>query len=234
VNCPDCGNANPPGEAFCEYCGRALSEQADSRKTHLDRGGAPASPDPSKRRTVYEPKAAASPAAPSASRSPVDDPFAAPPPRRVVHDPVDPFRAALQGPPPAPAAAPTNAPRRGTQIDRSGAPVRRVGAVLVAFARADDAGTVFALRHGRNTVGRDEANDVRLDDGRVSGQHGFVFVRDDGASFIDVSTNGSIVDGRAVLGQQVDLAHGSWLRLGGTCLVFASLPVLPAQAWDEA
>lgn len=249
MNCPECGNTNPPGEAYCEYCGHPLGQASELRKTNLDRGAAspPATPDPGKRRTIYEPRSAASPSAPgslagpaaqarpsdAAPAAPPVNPFAAPPPERAVYDPSNPFRAALQAPA-TPLSAPSPPPRSATRIDRVDTNTRRAGAVLVAYARPDAPGVVHTLRMGRNTVGRDESNDIRLDDGRVSGQHAFVFVREDGASFIDVSTNGSVVDGRALIGEQTSLGDGGWLRLGGTCLVFVRLPALPALAWNES
>jgi pSer/pThr/pTyr-binding forkhead associated (FHA) protein len=93
---------------------------------------------------------------------------------------------------------------------------------------------VFVLAEGRNTVGRDEGQDLRLEDGRVSGQHAFLFVRADGVSFIDVSTNGSLVDGKPVHGRQVDVDTGAVLRLGDTVLVLTRLAPVPAGAWGGA
>lgn len=238
MNCPECGNANRAGAAECEFCGHALTAEAASRRTQLDRAPPP---DPAKRRTVYEP----GPGAPA--RPQADDPFTSPPPKRPVYDPHDPFRAAIVPPraPAAPVAAPaagappfvppaadSATPRQPTVI---GQPVaRRPGAVLLALAGPEDPGRVFVLAEGRNTVGRDEGQDLRLEDGRVSGQHAFLFVRADGVSFIDVSTNGSLVDGKPVHGRQVDVDTGAVLRLGDTVLVLTRLAPVPAGAWGGA
>ncbi len=102
------------------------------------------------------------------------------------------------------------------------------------LTRPDDPGTAHVLREGRTTIGRDEGQDLRLDDGQVSGLHGFVFAAPGGVRYIDVSTNGSRVDGAVCHGAQVDLRAGSVLVLGGTRLVFSPLAPLPADLWGPA
>lgn len=103
-----------------------------------------------------------------------------------------------------------------------------VGAVLVRV-RAADSGRVFALQAGRNTVGRADDNDVTVDDGRVSSQHGFLFVDERGARFLDVSSNGSVIDGEEVVGGSADLTHGSRIQLGDATL---SVMLLPPEATE--
>jgi pSer/pThr/pTyr-binding forkhead associated (FHA) protein len=65
---------------------------------------------------------------------------------------------------------------------------------------------------------------VVLEDGRVSGQHAFLFVRAEDASFMDVSSNGSVVNGAVVHGEQVILQNHAVLNLGGTTLVLVVVP----------
>jgi pSer/pThr/pTyr-binding forkhead associated (FHA) protein len=83
---------------------------------------------------------------------------------------------------------------------------------------------VHALRAGRNTLGRDPDCDVVLEDGRVSGQHAFLFIRTEDASYMDVSSNGSVVNGAVVHGDQVVLQSNAVLTLGGTTLVVVIVP----------
>lgn len=266
MNCPDCGNPNPPHAVECEFCGRTLVVGEGARRTRLDRDAPP--PDAAKRRTVFESGPGAAPPAPPDGRRLVDDPFASPPARRMVYDPQDPFRAAIHPthvptgtsgssasgpsasaggpatpPPPVvqkPAAdvATARAPvaagpaaKGATIYERTASTHRRATGVLVAMSAPDDPGRVFVLYEGRNTLGREESQDVRIEDGKVSSQHAFVFLRADGASFIDVSTNGSLVDGKVVHGQQVELRSGSVVRVGQTVIVFTQLAAVPADAW---
>jgi pSer/pThr/pTyr-binding forkhead associated (FHA) protein len=63
-----------------------------------------------------------------------------------------------------------------------------------------------------------------IDDGRVSGQHAFLFIRAEDASFIDVSSNGSIVNGAVIHGEQIVLQNQSVITLGGTTLVLVIVP----------
>jgi predicted component of type VI protein secretion system len=251
VKCPECGNGNPPNVAYCEYCGHDLAPKEASRRTRVEPGQAAPARDASRRRTVYEPSSgpakrgpsppayqqasqpASEPAPPQASPQAtyIDDPFTQPLPRRAAYDPGDPFASALQGPPVV-AAPPSKPTHNATKIDGPTSQ-QPLGAALVAYSTPDAPGVLHALRRGRNTVGRDASNDVSLPDGRVSSQHGFIFVRPDGASFIDVSTNGSLADGVALLGEQAALSHGSWLQIGDTRLVFVAIPVLPHDVWRE-
>lgn len=250
MNCPECGNPNQPTATECEYCGASLQAGSAPRKTQLDRNAPP--PDPAKRRTVFEPGPVVSPAggAPvAAPRGLADDPFSSPPRSRPVYDPADPFRAAISpdpgkadpgkaapSPPAPPVPAGQQAPiasKHATVLERPAAAQRRPAGVLTAFSGPEDNGTLYVLYEGRNTLGRDESQDVRLVDGRVSGQHGFVFVRADGASFIDVSTNGTLVDGKIVHGQQVELQSGTVIRLGDTAVIFTRLAAVPADLWTR-
>ncbi|MCK6525988.1 FHA domain-containing protein, partial [Myxococcota bacterium] len=131
-------------------------------------------------------------------------------------------------PPPPPRAA---APSPRTIVERpAGAPAQ---SAQVRGALLDPRyGRLHALRAGRNTVGRDPDQDVQVEDGRVSGRHGFLFIKESGeASFMDVSTNGSVVNGVALHGEVAELAHGAVLRLGGASLI---LLLVPAQALREA
>lgn len=241
MKCPECGNANPTHAEECEYCGHEFGGGTSSaaRRTRLEE----AAPASGRRRTVFEP---GRPKAQPAGRSPTfaEDPFVVPPPARPAYDPDDPFRTAMHPPPAAPdpadapppgarAAAPPPAPtaRKATIIETGQPAGRRPAAVVLASTGPEDAGVVHVLYAGRNVVGRDDAADITLSDGRVSGQHGFIFLRPDGASFIDVSTNGSMVNGRAVIGQEVSLEHGAVMQLGGTVLVFTRLAQAPRDAW---
>ena len=63
-------------------------------------------------------------------------------------------------------------------------------------------------------MGRNEDRDVVLADGRISGEHGFLFVRKDRHTYVDTSSNGSRVDGQIVYGEQIEVRSGSVLEIG--------------------
>lgn len=193
---------------------------------------APATPH-LKRRTVFEPGAAPPPEPASPARSEPADFFGRPPAPRPPIDPRDPFGGAVQAPAapapaPGPVAIPTGArPKARTVVDASpsahpgASPVR---AALFEYRGATDAGRVHALHTGRNTLGRDEGCSVVLSDSRVSGQHGYLFIRAEDATYVDVSTNGSVVEGRVVHGEHVVLQNQAVLKLGETTLVLVIVP----------
>lgn len=99
-----------------------------------------------------------------------------------------------------------------------------VRGALFEYRGPTDPGRVHPLRAGRNVLGRDSGCDVVIDDGRVSGQHAFLFIRAEDASFIDVSSNGSVVNGSVVHGEQVVLQNHAVITLGGTTLVLVIVP----------
>jgi Inner membrane component of T3SS, cytoplasmic domain len=240
MRCPSCQNENAVGAAYCDMCGFDLSPP--QRAPVAERAPAPLSPQPAnphqKRHTVFEPDPAAPP--PPAPQRGADF-FANPPPPRPTFDPRDPFAAASLPPsrpvaapapavmPPAPApAAPPPAPRpkARTIVESSneGAALGRIRGALFEYRGPTDPGRVHPLRVGRNVLGRGPECDVMIEDGRVSGQHAFLFIRAEDASYMDVSSNGSLVNGAVVHGEQVVLQNHAVLTLGGTTLVLVIVP----------
>lgn len=243
MNCPRCQHPNPDGERYCEICGVDLSGVAIApRAPAPPPPPPPAVPNPhAKRRTLYDPGPAAPP--PQAPLPGADEVFSRSLPPRPALDPNNPFgvsaaRATAVGPatappqpPPAPrpAASPAASPR--TIVERpagAATPSAQVRGALLDPRY----GRLHALRLGRNTVGRDPDQDVQVEDGRVSGRHGFLFIKESGeASFMDVSTNGSVVNGVALHGEVAELSHGAVLKLGGAALIVL---LVPPQTLREA
>ncbi|QSQ19580.1 FHA domain-containing protein [Pyxidicoccus parkwayensis] len=232
--CSYCQNENPDGVSWCEMCGMELAPPKRATTVEPER---PLAPEPApatphvKRRTVFEPDASP-PASTGPARAEHGDYFGRPPPPRPAIDPRDPFGGAVQAPAqaqaPAPAPGPAGArPKSRTIVESSPASqpmAGKVRAALFEYRGATDVGRVHPLHTGRNTLGRDEGNSVVLTDGRVSGQHGFLFIRAEDASYMDVSSNGSVVDGRVVHGEQVVLQNHAVLKLGETTLVLVIVP----------
>ena len=82
------------------------------------------------------------------------------------------------------------------------------------------AGSVHQLNRGTTTLGRSGANDIRLDDASVSGEHAKIRFEGDGQfTLIDLgSSNGAKLNGRRT--QQHTLRHNDVIELGETRLVF--------------
>lgn len=218
-----CGHENARSAAYCEVCGAELGSGAAASP--------PRRPNPAvKRRTLLEVPAPASSPSPSLAPDPVRDSAVSPsfdflsvPPRaRGVIDPNDPFRrpapAQQEG---SPAVGVGRRRKAKTILERDGAPAAAMRGALIDETGP---GQLHAIRAGRNSLGRAEGCDVLLADGKVSQQHGYLFIRDEGATFIDTSTNGSVVDGVRIHGGQVEVRHGSRLELGGARLLLLLAP----------
>jgi hypothetical protein len=219
MRCPSCQNENAVGAAYCDMCGFDLSPPKEVSVG--ERAPAQLSPQPAnphqKRHTVFEPN----PAAPPPPQRGADF-FAHPPPPRPTFDPRDPFAAASL-PPSRPVAAPRKA-RTIVESSHEGAAPGRIRGALFEYRGPTDPGRVHPLRVGRNVLGRNPECDVVIDDGHVSGQHAFLFVRAEEASYMDVSSNGSIVDGAVVHGEQVLLRNQAVITVGGATLVLVIIP----------
>jgi hypothetical protein len=247
MNCPRCQHPNPDGERYCEICGVDLSGVQITPRAPAPPPPPPppAVPNPhAKRRTLYDP-GPASPPLPQGPLPGADEVFSRSLPPRKALDPNDPFGAsaprataigpttqppAPQAPPPPPAPRPAAASPR-TIVERPAGPMTPSAQVRGALLDPRY-GRLHALRVGRNTVGRDPDQDVVVEDGRVSGRHGFLFIKESGeASFMDVSTNGSVVNGAPLHGEVAELAHGAVLKLGGAAMI---LLLVPPQVLREA
>lgn len=82
------------------------------------------------------------------------------------------------------------------------------------------AGAIYQLAPGTTTIGRSGANDIRLDDPTVSGEHAKVRCEGEGEfTLIDLgSPNRAKLNGRRT--QQHTLRHNDVIELGETRLVF--------------
>ncbi len=222
MTCGACGTANPAGTEFCEVCGMGLGPPARGKTAMA------APPDAARKsRTLYDP----GPGKPEPSPS---DVFANPAPPRAAFDPQDPFKSSIVSNP-APAPVATRAPAKQAPAKRTPAQQRQATILQGPAAEARDLNGVLCvheggqvrlipLASGRTAIGRDASSDICIDDSNISGSHAFIYMRESGASFIDVSRNGSIVDGTPLMGEDAPLNHGSVIELGQTRCVLLVVP----------
>jgi DNA-binding NtrC family response regulator len=84
----------------------------------------------------------------------------------------------------------------------------------------------FALHKVITTLGRNEANDVQLDDPKVSSFHGNILNREDGYHLLDLkSRNGTLINGKPV--SSSPLKDGDLLAFGDIKLRFQALTPFP-------
>ncbi len=81
---------------------------------------------------------------------------------------------------------------------------------------------VFTLRLGQTTVGRQEGNDLQLDDQKVSRQHALIHCTDNGCQITDLaSSNGTYVDGEKLISNIPSaLLPGSTVLIGSFTIQF--------------
>lgn len=249
--CPTCQTPHTPEASYCDFCGADLSQaNAPKRRTvaETEENASPAAPAggmPHKRRTVVEAGAAPGPGA-----------FAAPPGRAaassatgafadslragqvsagVVHPPgFNPFgsssaRVAAPGEKRRTVYESEAAPQPGPPGSAAAAVDRAVIGVAISFSH-DPHGTVFVLREGKNTIGRDEDRDIVLPDGRVSGKHACIQFRQNRTwVFDDNSNNGTFLNGKDIFEEKPALSDGDEIRIGGTALVIKLVGVSPTK-----
>jgi len=86
--------------------------------------------------------------------------------------------------------------------------------------------TPFQLLEGKTTLGRGEDNHIVLTDERVSGFHAVIYIDATNQRYLDVSSNGSVVNGTKIFCDKVDLINGSRIELGEALLTFVIIPTL--------
>lgn len=135
--------------------------------------------------------------------------------------------------PPAPPAGAGNAATEGARAPFS-LPLPAPPATAAPHLTVEDgagAGRQYPLGHAPLTIGRQEGNDIVLDDAQVSRRHARVELRGERAVIADLgSVNEVLVNGRRIDGSQ-PLWPGDRIEIGATTLRFAGDAAgAPAQA----
>ncbi|MEL6345742.1 MAG: FHA domain-containing protein [Myxococcota bacterium] len=239
--CDWCGaslTASPAQESSTPKRAAAVSNPGEKRKTMYE----PSSPPPTPGSTPRPPADDffGSPPPPRPAPRDPDDPFAQsirpqPPPQPAPRQ-AAPRQPAPRQPAPQPSTPPQPAPRQPAPVN-VGRPASRTiienparaqgrtlrGALFIFSGDSAD-GVIAPLYEGRNSLGRADDRDIILEDGRISSEHGFLFLRKDRHTYVDTSTNGSRIDGKVVYGEQVEVRSGSVLEVGGLRLIVVTIP----------
>lgn len=221
MRCPRCGAENPAVLATCEVCGSPLR-----RVTVVDDDAAPAraslwqSPAPPPTAPDLPP-VRPDPPPPAARPVPPISPAVGQAWQGVVAPVNPPVSPVIRGEPP-PVRGPAPSPQRTVlgNLDQESAVAGQLRGVLLEYASRTDAGKVHTLRAGRTAIGRSADCDLVLEDQQASKQHAIVYIRGDDASFMDISSNGSVVDGRRLHGGQATLQQGSTIIIGTRLYIF--------------
>lgn len=101
---------------------------------------------------------------------------------------------------------------RPTKVSPLPFPILQTHRIELILRCKDHPVRVVALEARRVTIGRDPANQIVLEDDRISRFHAYLELSASGYSLCDVSTNGSLVNGEPVTA--VDLASGDVITMG--------------------
>jgi hypothetical protein len=105
------------------------------------------------------------------------------------------------------------------------------------FALRSASGQLREVDAAGITIGRDVHNDIVLEDPSVSRSHARIAVERDGLIIFDVSTNGTLVNGRRITGA-VPVGEGDQLQIGASRFfverVDAPKPALPNRGHSKA
>lgn len=250
--CPECKRQNPPDAVYCENCGNEIQTAAGAPIQSAKRATKIESSGPADANEFWRPPGAAPVNDPFKAR----DPFAvsvapggAPPPpqanggpapkRSTMYDPgsADPFKVATT---PPPGAAPSAGGQSvGPYTIAPRAPGLRLIGWLVTFDDANE-GFSFTLTEGRNSIGRDDDRDLRIEHQKISGRHCCIQHRanPDGSSrtwiFDENSTNGTVLNGNDIFTDRPEIKDGDVLKIGAaTFLVKLIDHQRIAQLWGK-
>jgi pilus assembly protein CpaF len=93
--------------------------------------------------------------------------------------------------------------------------------MVVARSTGDVERTALSATRRTLTIGRGEANDVRLEGEIVSRQHATIEILDDCIRVADSSRNGTMLGDDLLIGKRAAAAFGTRIRVGETCIWIA-------------
>ena len=94
---------------------------------------------------------------------------------------------------------------------------------VLIIREGDDMKTMHII-DGKTSIGREDDCTVVLQDERVSSLHAIIYVDEKSQRYIDISTNGSQVNGESCHYDKVDLKNGANIMVGDVLLVFMLIP----------
>jgi len=239
-SCPQCGMENSDAAKFCKQCATPLRGEAATRcpNGHVVAPGQTKCPiceaEKEKQKTLIE-----DPDAGIQSKGPAS--FSAPP-RTPLNTPDAGARGRTDVLPPLKSggsAPPGRAASRGATVvlpspvgGAKAEPVseRKVVGVLVSYTTRPD-GQIFAVREGRNRIGRNAENEIAVpDDIAMSGLNSFIIFHPQGKKQFMVddanSQNGTFVNGE-IIEDRSRLPNYSEIKAGST--VFKFIAIEPAS-----
>jgi len=213
MNCPSCGKANKPLAKFCKFCGSAISTNyktcTNGHNYDSTLPECPYCPKPASKNVALENITSA---------------------KTVLDTPeVEPAKTTLDTKTTQPeASAKTENKVEQDKITKTNKPlvaitgekepdkkIRKLIGWLVTFNLKPE-GTDFKLYDGKIKIGKDQSNEIVLDDPEVSDEHVLIFCRENQILLQDeLSANGTFVNGNKI-DSRVKLKDNDEIKVGKT------------------
>ncbi|RLC51072.1 MAG: hypothetical protein DRI23_05775 [Candidatus Cloacimonadota bacterium] len=213
MNCPSCGKSNKPSAKFCKFCGNPISA---NYKTCVNGHNY----DATLAMCPYCPKPMAKSATPEnitsaktvldipdieTEKTTFDTKTAKPEIVNTTENKVEQDKITKTNKPPV----------RLTGTKKTGGKIKKLAGWLVTFDLNPE-GTDFKLYEGKLKIGRDQSNEIVLDDPEVSDEHVLIFCRDNQILLQDeLSANGTFVNGNKI-DSRIELKDNDEIKIGKT------------------
>ena len=114
----------------------------------------------------------------------------------------------------------SRSPQAPVETPKPKAKIPRGVAIVQEGIKADS----IPLLEGKTSIRREEDHDIVLSDDRVSGFHGIIYLDEKSQRYLDVSTNGSKINGNTCHYDKVELQNGSRIEIGEVIITFVLIP----------
>ena len=213
MNCPSCGKANKPAAKFCKFCGSPISANyktcANGHNFDATLADCPYCPKPVAKNVVQDNITSAKTVIETPDVEPgkttLDTKTAKPETPKISKSKVEQDEITATNKPPV----------TMTGTEKPDKKIRKLIGWLVSFDLNPE-GADFKLYNGKLKIGKDQSNEIVLDDPDVSDEHVLILCGDNQILLQDeLSANGTFVNGNKI-DSRVKLKDNDEIKVGQT------------------
>lgn len=213
MNCPSCGKANKPAAKFCKFCGSPVSANyktcVNGHNYNATLVVCPYCPKPAAKITaqgnITSAKTVLDTPEIEPGKTTLDTKTAKPEAPEKTENKVEQDKIPKENKPPV----------TMTGGIKPGGKIKKLTGWLVSFDLNPE-GTDFKLYEGKLKIGRDQSNEIVLDDPEVSDEHVLILCLDNQILLQDeLSANGTFVNGNKI-DSRIELKDNDEIKVGKT------------------
>ena len=213
MNCPSCSKANKPGAKFCKFCGSPISANyktcENGHNYDATLAACPYCPKPTAKNTAEKNITSAKTVLDTPYVTPekinLDTKTAKPEAPIITKNKVEQDKITETNKPPVTMTG-GKKPEENT---------KKLAGWLVTFD-INPVGTDFKLYDGKLKIGKNQSNEIVLDDPEVSDEHVLIFCKDNQILLQDeLSANGTFINGNKV-DSRIELKDNDEIKVGKT------------------